>query len=193
MARQREFDRDDVIRKAMGVFWQKGFAATSTDDLLAAMGIGRQSMYNTFGDKRSLYLEVLRAYQGSAIAGHVARLTAPASPLDGVRDLLAGLAMEDDAERALGCLGVGSVGEFGVRDAEVAGIRNRENRVLEQALAERMQEARARGEVPADVDVPSAVGFVVTTMTGLQVAARAGVPAADMRARADFAVSRLAA
>src|SRR6267142_1909851 len=59
MARPREFDRDAAVQRAMSVFWRKGYAATSTDDLLRAMNIGRQSMYDTFGDKHRLYLEAL--------------------------------------------------------------------------------------------------------------------------------------
>ncbi|MEA2965178.1 MAG: TetR/AcrR family transcriptional regulator, transcriptional repressor for nem operon, partial [Alphaproteobacteria bacterium] len=59
MARPREFDRDEALERAMSVFWSKGFAATSTSDLVEAMQIGRQSMYDSFGDKRALYLEAL--------------------------------------------------------------------------------------------------------------------------------------
>src|SRR6202030_156629 len=63
MARPREFDREEALECATGVFWAKGYASTSTDELLAAMGIGRQSLYNTFQDKRALYLEALERYQ----------------------------------------------------------------------------------------------------------------------------------
>src|SRR5258705_9315353 len=55
MARPREFDRDEVLERAMSVFWSKGFTATSTSDLVEAMQIGRQSMYGSFGDKRSRF------------------------------------------------------------------------------------------------------------------------------------------
>ena len=65
----------------MSVFWPKGYAATSTDDLLQAMQIGRQSMYDTFGDKRRLYVEALDRYQLESVAGHISRLRSIASPL----------------------------------------------------------------------------------------------------------------
>jgi TetR/AcrR family transcriptional repressor of nem operon len=57
MVRPREFDRDEALDRATRAFWAKGYASTSTEDLLAAMNIGRQSLYNAFGDKRKLYLE----------------------------------------------------------------------------------------------------------------------------------------
>jgi AcrR family transcriptional regulator len=68
MARPREFDRDEAVRLAIDVFREKGFEGTSTDDLLCAMGIGRQSMYDTFGDKRGLYIEALRRYNAESVA-----------------------------------------------------------------------------------------------------------------------------
>src|SRR5258708_37794330 len=74
MARPREFDRDAALKRAMSVFWAKGYAGTSTDDLLEAMSIGRQSMYGAFGDKRTLYVEALERYQQDSIMGHVDRL-----------------------------------------------------------------------------------------------------------------------
>ena len=76
MARPREFDRDAAVERAMSVFWRKGYAATSTDDLLRAMKIGRQSMHDTFGDKRRLYVEALKRYSKERIAEHIRRLRA---------------------------------------------------------------------------------------------------------------------
>src|ERR1700688_3610788 len=59
MARPKEFDQERALHRAISIFSQKGFAATSTDDLMRAMDVGRQSMYDTFGDKRALCLKAL--------------------------------------------------------------------------------------------------------------------------------------
>src|SRR5260370_24970957 len=80
MARPKEFDRDVAVARAMSVFWSKGYAATSTDDLLQAMKIGRQSLYDTFGDKRRLFVEALERYQRESIARPLQRLRSTASP-----------------------------------------------------------------------------------------------------------------
>src|SRR5580700_1977514 len=91
MARPREFDRDAAIERAMSVFWRKGYAATSTGDLLRAMNIGRQSMYDTFGDKHLLYLEALEKYQRESVAENIRRLRSTASPLAGIEAFVIGI------------------------------------------------------------------------------------------------------
>ena len=191
MARPREFDRDAALDKARRVFWAKGFAGTSTDDLREAMGIGRQSLYGAFGDKRTLYLEALDTYQQRTNASHLKRLRDPASPLKGIEDLLTGLVADDDCERVLGCMGVGSVGEFGITDEELNMRRSKASTVLGQRIIERIKEGQQMGEIDAGLDVAEASAFVQMTMTGLQLAARGGATAADLKSMARFAVQRL--
>lgn len=191
MARPREFDRESALERAMDVFWQKGFSATSTDDLLGAMGIGRQSLYNAFGDKRTLYVEALRAYQARVTSVHLARLSAPRSALAGVRALLVGLVPEDDAERAKGCMGVGSVCELGAGDRELAELRRATSAVLDRGIVARVREGQASGEIDRAMDANETSAFVQMAMTGIQVAARGGAGAAELRRLALFAVDRL--
>ena len=99
MARPREFDRDGAVERAMSVFWRKGYAATSTDDLLRAMNIGRQSMYDTFGDKHRLYLEALEKYQRERVAENIRRLRSTASPLAGIEAFVIGIIASDKSVR----------------------------------------------------------------------------------------------
>lgn len=67
MPRPKSFDPDVVLNKAMGVFWEKGYDAASISDLTAAMGINRFSLYDTFGDKHSLYIKALESYEESVL------------------------------------------------------------------------------------------------------------------------------
>ena len=175
----------------MKVFWAKGFAATSTDELVQAMGIGRQSLYNAFGDKRQLYLEALAAYQRNTTIGHLQRLNGPASPLAGLYDLLVGLVAEDDGLRAMGCMGVGSVGEFGASDPELCALRTKAGAAIHRRLAERLREGQHSGEIDAGLLVEDAASFIQMTMTGIQLAARGGAGAEDLHRMARFAVDRL--
>ncbi|MFP3754048.1 TetR/AcrR family transcriptional regulator [Cupriavidus sp. SIMBA_020] len=179
--------------QATRVFWAKGFASTSTDDLLSAMNIGRQSMYNAFGDKRSLYMEVVRTYQQKMLAIHLTRLNGEVSALSGIRALLWGLAPSNAAERALGCLGVGAVGEFGTTDEELLQLAHSVSRSLSKRIAERIAEGQAQREIAADIDRNDAAAFILTTMSGLQLAARAGATMQQLHKQAEFVVSRLQA
>jgi TetR/AcrR family transcriptional repressor of nem operon len=140
MARPREFDREEALDRAIRVFWANGYAATSTDDLRTAMGIGQQSLYNAFRDKRALYLEALERYQRTSIAGHLRRLNAAATPIAGIEALLAGLISEDDAVRALGCMGVGAVCEFGSTDPDIVALRAKAAPTLHRRLIARLKE-----------------------------------------------------
>ncbi|MFK4870514.1 TetR/AcrR family transcriptional regulator [Novosphingobium sp. ZW T3_23] len=193
MARPREFDRDAALQKAIDVFWAKGFAATTTDDLKDAMGIGRQSLYNAFGDKRQLYVEALRTYQRGTTSGHLHRLIEPASPIAGIEELLVGLIDEDDDRRLLGCMGVGSVSEFGSADPELTALREKVAPVLHEKLLARIQEGQRTGEIDSTLDADEAASFVQMTMTGLQTAARAGGSLDGLRRLARFSVDRLKA
>jgi TetR/AcrR family transcriptional repressor of nem operon len=191
MARPKEFDRDVAVERAMSVFWSKGYAATSTDDLLQAMKIGRQSMYDTFGDKRRLYVEALEKYHLESVAGHIKRLRSIASPLAAIEGLVAGVIASDTATREKGCMGVAAICEFGNTDAELARLRAKSSGMLHKALVERLQDARAAGEIGETVDIERAARFVETTMSGLQVAARGGENARALRDIAAFATARL--
>ena len=178
------------MERATGVFWAKGFASTSTYDLLTAMGIGRQSLYNAFHDKRALYLEALERYQRKTVAGHLQRLNGAASPIAGVKALLLGLSDNSDT-RALGCMGVGAICEFGATDPDIAALRSKISPVLHGRLVDRLKEGQAAGEIDCSLDCAAAASFIQMTMQGIQLAARGGIDAKSLRAQARFVVERL--
>src|SRR5580700_5584469 len=147
MARPREFDREEALERATAVFWAKGYASTSTDDLLTAMGIARQSLYNAFQEKRALYLEALEKYQRTTTAGHLQRLNGAASPIAGVKALLLGLISDTDDIRALGCMGGAAICEFGSTDPDIAALRAKVSPALHSRLVKRLKEGQAAGEI----------------------------------------------
>jgi TetR/AcrR family transcriptional regulator, transcriptional repressor for nem operon len=90
MARPREFDADDALERATRVFWTRGFEHTSLDDLCAATGLGRSSLYAAFGDKRALYLKALARYEERSVA-RIAKAFEGRTLRQGLEAFLAGL------------------------------------------------------------------------------------------------------
>lgn len=119
MARTKEFDREQALQRAIRLFSQQGYSGTSTDDLMRTMGIGRQSMYDTFGDKRALFLTALREYATASCTVLTAELQRPGPPLEVIRKALISFAERKDMVGSEGCMGLNAVSEFGLRDEEV--------------------------------------------------------------------------
>ena len=92
MARPKEFDKDTALHKAIRLFSQQGFAATSTDALMQVMAVGRQSMYDTFGDKRALFLRALELYVTESVQSIGVELDRNGSALSAVQDALVSFA-----------------------------------------------------------------------------------------------------
>ncbi len=174
MARHKSFDRDIALNAAIGVFAQHGYEGSSTEDLLCAMGISRQSLYDTFGDKRRLYLEALQTYNAQSVFDFVQALDSGATPLKGLRAALLEFVCRASADSTPACLGVSAICEFGRSDQEVNLVTDAIGRTLRLALERRLADAKAVGEIGADVDVPTAVQFIGATLAGLKVSARGG-------------------
>jgi TetR/AcrR family transcriptional repressor of nem operon len=180
-----------VLERAMSVFWSKGVAATSTSDLGEAMQSGRQSMYDSCGDTRALYLEALAQYQQQSVAAHIERLRSGKTALAGIEAMLAGLAPADESLRHKGCMGVGAIAEFGRDDPDVVKLRKKSSVVLVRALTEAVTLAKQQGDIPPHVDTAESVRFIGTLMQGLQTDARAGVKPEALQATARFSLAAL--
>ena len=191
MSRPKEFDRAEALSAAKAVFWRKGYDATTTDDLRHAMSIGRQSLYDSFGGKRPLYLEVLQRYNTERVLGQVTRLRAAKSPLTGIRNLLFALANEPEEERKLGCMGVAAVCTFGEEDPEITAIGHAASSVLGSALEEVLRKAKEIGEVKPSLDERAVAQFLQSTMVGMKVTAKAGASSEVLRAIAATALKIL--
>jgi AcrR family transcriptional regulator len=191
MARPKEFERETALQEAIGVFCDHGYEGTSTEALLRAMGISRQSMYDTFGDKRRLYLAALQSYVADSVAHQIRTLNTTSSPLKGLEAALHALASKAAAEAAPGCMGIGAICEFGRSDQEVAALSDTAGKTLLSALERRVAEGKAAGEIGAAVETRAAAQFLAATFTGIRVAARGGASHATLRNIAAMALRSL--
>jgi TetR/AcrR family transcriptional repressor of nem operon len=187
MARPKEFDQEKALRKAIRLFSQQGFAASSTDELMRVMNVGRQSMYDTFGDKRALFLKALKMYVTESIHSITVELERPGSALSAVQNALVTFAKRKDLSSAEGCMGLNAISEFGQRDADVTRIARDAARVLRQTLMRVLTMAKNQGEISSDADLDSMADFFESTIAGIRMAAKAGKSRQALRNIAVFA------
>jgi TetR/AcrR family transcriptional repressor of nem operon len=174
MARPKEFDQQRALHRAISIFSQKGFAATSTDDLMRAMDVGRQSMYDTFGDKRSLFLKALEVYVSENVRAINVELQAPGSPLAAIRSALVHFSERKDLSSTDGCMGINAICEFGMRDEDVTRITRRAANAQRHTLMDALRRAQMKGELDAQTDLESLADFFESTLAGIRIAAKAG-------------------
>ena len=115
-----EFNQEEVLQRAMEVFWEKGYAATSLQDLVDATGLNRSSIYNSFGSKLALYQETLRRYKKETGAVFQQALLRAANPLDAIRHIFRGFLDEMMADtHGKGCFAMNCKAEMANREENV--------------------------------------------------------------------------
>lgn len=181
MARPKEFDRDTALRAAMNCFWEQGYEATSTEELARAMSIGRQSMYDTFGDKHSIYLEALRLYREEQGGQLRDALTDAVSPLRAIESVLLGISSERPRDRTRGCMLVNATTELAHDDPDVLSIVRTNASSCEAAFSRAVEAAQKAGELPARLDAKAAGRFLFATVQGLRVTAKSGASPESLR------------
>ena len=166
-----QFDRQEVLGKAMELFWDQGYEATGMAQLVEHVGIGRQSLYNACGDKHSLFLEALEAYDRGFLQQLVDILEAPGSPLGNVRRVCRvweQLAADGEFK---GCLFASASASLGRHDPIVAKALEKTYDRLERAFARTFERARKSGELGPQAKPRDLARLFVNTGQGLAVLA----------------------
>jgi TetR/AcrR family transcriptional repressor of nem operon len=171
MARTKEFNPEEALDVAVDVFWRLGYEHTSLDALMQAMGVARQSLYDTFGDKRALYLNALTRYRDGNHA-MLRELFSGRSVKDGFAKLLFDLARESRAEHERGCLLLSANIERSADDIETAEFLRNNQKTVERIFLDAFIRAQERGEISGDKDVKALARFFVATIQGMRATAR---------------------
>jgi TetR/AcrR family transcriptional repressor of nem operon len=181
MGRPRAFDEDRALDRAMDVFWRKGYQATSTDDLLEAMGIGRGSFYNTFGSKRETYLRTLDRYLDLLQEGGPYRVLSEMEPGVGALQTMLGAYLDSVASEggAHGCYFVHVAKEHRGDDPEVVRAIRRGIARMTVILTDHMRAAREQGVLPDHVAPEKAALLMMAVAWGSHVLIEAGVDKDD--------------
>ena len=169
VGRPREFDIDLALDAAMQAFWRKGYEATSMADLMAATGLHKGSLYGTFGDKHSLFVQALKRYLWEMHRTETEALKTADTPLDGLRNV--GHAMidliDDDSSEPKGCMAVNAIVEAAPDDEEIKKIMEEHVQSMRSSIVEVITAGQEAGQITQDRPADVIAGMIMTFVSGL--------------------------
>jgi TetR/AcrR family transcriptional repressor of nem operon len=170
MGRPKAFDPDEAMKEAMEAFWERGYHATSVNDLLSEMKLNRGSLYGTFGDKKSLFLAALTEYERQGREAMREILERPGSARDAIHKWVA-----DSGQQSVGgagqkgCLGLKAAMEMAPQDEDVANWVRQITHERERLIAKVIKRGQADGDIDPKLDSRSAARYLITAIAGLRV------------------------
>ena len=191
--RPRSFDEDEVLATVMDVFWRQGYDGTSMADILAATGLHKGSIYQTFGDKHSLYIRALQAYVAAMRLKMIGIVGSADSALEGLRTALyfhieAGAR---DGGANCGCLALNSLVETAQEDPEVMAVLETTNGFRMQLLTETVARAQVDGKLRSDWQPERIANLVAATEAVILVELRGPLDEDGAKAMVDDALAAL--
>jgi len=175
--RPRAYDPDQALARALDVFWQEGFAATSLDQLSAATGMNRPSLYGAFGDKRDLYIKAYNQYRLQA-RERMGDVLARDLPLRQLLQRLYGIALDmylSGKDGPRGCFSVMTATSEAISDPEIRDLVVNSIAEMDKAFARTLKAAQQRGELPASANIEALAQHATATIHTIAVRARAKV------------------
>ena len=194
MARHKEFDPNTALMKATHLFWQKGYAATSIDDLVVATGVQRYGLYTTFGDKHALFLRTLDHYVNVMVAGLLSDVEAEGAAWSAVTDFFQTLLTISRGDQgSYGCLMCNSAIELAVHDTAVSEQMDVYLDRLHKAFANAFTNAQQNGEVGLTFSPADSATYLCGVAIGLFNLSKTNMPRQDMDTYVHVALTGLKA
>lgn len=188
---EKQFDRNEILDRVMQAFWERGYEATSMQDLVDCTGVNRGSLYATYGDKRALFLAALHMY-GENRTRLLAELESRYSPREAIRQIfLAFISQASEKGGNRGCFLTNTALELAAHDPEVGEIVARSQQQVEAFLARMIKLAQAAGEVSQRVKPAEAARGLLASLIGLVVLTRSRPERTLLQSIANDAVARL--
>jgi TetR/AcrR family transcriptional repressor of nem operon len=191
MGRPYEFDRQETLSKAMEVFWENGYKATSIQDLVDRMGIKRGSIYNTFGDKHSLFIQALKYYAEEVTSKTIKVLESSGSPIENIRLFFETIVNTPPNRKTRGCLISNTVVELAPHDEKVADTVRIILERIQNAFLHCLDRAVELGELPKDTDTKVLSHFLATSTHGLIVTGKSARNPKEVKDVVDVILSTL--
>jgi len=177
LARKREFDPDEVVEKAMHLFWEKGYSETSVRDLVDATGVAHAGLYAAFDDKEGLYAAALTKYQKLVSETLYAKLLCADAGLAAIREFFGFIKMASKAAPfSNGCMMANTSVEFGDGNDRLNKLVHASLKKLTSAFKNALANAQAAGDLSADRNVDDLAAGLAASFQGLSILARARAP-----------------
>lgn len=173
MARPKQFDPEQALSKAIEVFWQQGYEATSVQDLVDHMGINRGSLYETFGDKRALFLLALNQYSAKHVCNWCGVLDDSKAPLVAIRKVFKMVVEGASGGSCKGCFIANSAVELGPHDREVATRVKQALAQMEESFYKALVRARDTGGLEYRHNPRALARYLTGILEGLNVILKA--------------------
>ena len=182
MSRPKQFNPEIAMQEALETFWERGYAATSVNDLLEEMGLNRGSLYGTFGDKKQLFLSVLDKYYEQSAERIRELLERPgASARQSLRTLIEHVAEDCCGEKGRrGCLAAKAAMELAPHDKDVAAWLKRFHRRNVAMIAKTIARGQRAGEISRRLHANDAARFILNAMAGMRVTGTIARSASEM-------------
>jgi TetR/AcrR family transcriptional repressor of nem operon len=192
VARPKKFDQAATLQKALGVFWRKGYAGTSMAELVETMGINAPSLYDTYGDKKHLFMAALKCYQQSQREWLEGLLASEQPARATIRQLLESMVEESltDPDRK-GCFMLNTTTELANQDEEVFRLVAQNERSMRELLAELISKGKQAGEFAPDQDPVLVATYLFTLIQGLRLVAATNPDRQLLKATLEMALSTL--
>lgn len=191
MPRPKTFDSSTALQLAVETFWTHGYEKTSLPTLMRETGVARQSLYDTFCDKRTLYLEALRRYRDTSHAT-LRRVLKPGQPVrEAFAKILLGIGAEPIASLRRGCLLLSASLERAADDRELEKLLQDNQTTVIAIFQSALERAQSLGEIAPSTDCEALARFLVSTIQGMRAMARVQPSRAALKQVAQVALSVL--
>ena len=171
MGRSKEFDENVVLQKAMELFWKQGYEKTSLNDLVEHMGIHRRSLYDTFGDKRTLFLKTMDFYE-ELVRNKIQAIVLKAETAKQAIRFIFDFIIEGYEDKQWGCLTVNSATELALMDKEIKERIERTFMQTEQLIADLVRKGQQAGEISREYEPEVLAEVLHNTLHGIRVQLR---------------------
>ena len=170
--RPQIFSEEEALEKATQLFWRKGYEATSTDDLLAAMSIGKSSFYNTFKGKRELFEKVIENFVNLSVAALLKDVEVGTDPVQAIKDFFRKLATAPPGMHQKGCFMGNIVVELSNIDKSLEGMAIKRLKKMEQLFHNLIKKAQQNGLLKSKEDPAVIARYLVTMWNGINITRR---------------------